>query len=250
MTANGTRYLDRRPDPADGLRLFCFHHAGGGVASFAGWREALEPAVTVFPVQLPGRERRASERRITDLGTLVDQLDEQIGSWLNLPYAFFGHSMGALIGYALAQRRVARGHQAPVRLIAGAFPSPSLGAPLGHVANLDDDSVAALLERIGGMSEITRRYPLWTAAAVTLFRDDLRICHSYRPPAGDRPLPCPVDVCIGAADPLVSRADAEAWAANTMTGCQVHQFPGGHLFLTESRDQLLSVVRKVLAQPA
>lgn len=247
MMARSTLYLDRRPDPADELRLFCFHHAGGGASSFAGWREALEPAIAVFPVQLPGRERRASESRITDLTRLINELDKQVGPWLDRPYAFYGHSLGALIGYALAQRRLARGNPAPVRLIAGAYPGPALPAPLSAVPGLDDETLAALLVDIGGMSEVVRRYPEWTAAAIALLRDDLRICHSYRASASDHPLPCPVDVCTGISDPLVSRADADAWAAHTTAHCGVHVLPGGHLFVTECREHLLRMVADLLS---
>jgi surfactin synthase thioesterase subunit len=250
MLARSTPYLDRRPDPADPLRLFCFHHAGGGAASFTGWREALGPAVAVFPVQLPGRERRAGEARITDMARLVDELDRQVGPWLDRPYAFYGHSLGALVGYALAQRRLARGNPAPVRLIAGAYPGPALAAPLSAVPELDDETLATLLVDIGGMSEVVRRYPEWTAAAIALLRDDLRICHSYRAPGTDRPLPCPIDVCTGLSDPLVSRADADAWAAHTTDRCAVHVLPGGHLFLTESRERLLRIVRGLLSGSA
>lgn len=250
MPAKGTPYLDRRPDPADRLRLFCFHHAGGGAASFTGWREALGPAVAVYPVQLPGRERRAGEARITDITRLVDELDRQVGPWLDRPYAFYGHSLGALAGYALAQRRLARGHPAPARLIAGAYPGPALAAPLSAVPELDDETLAALLVDIGGMSEIVRRYPEWAAAAIALLRDDLKICHSYRAPAVDRRVPCPIDVCTGVSDPLVSRADAAAWAAHTTGPCEVHVLPGGHLFLMESRERLLSVVGGLLSGPA
>jgi surfactin synthase thioesterase subunit len=241
-----TPYLDRRPDPADELRLFCFHHAGGGAASFSGWQQALEPHVSVYPVQLPGRERRAGEARITDLGELIDDLNRQVGPWLDRPYAFYGHSLGALTSYVLAQRRLADGNPAPVRLIAGAYPGPALSAPLRGTSELDDEAVGALLVEIGGMSPIVRRYPEWSAAAIALLRDDLRICHSYRPPANDRPLPCPIDVCTGDSDPLISRADADAWTAHTTADCEVHVLPGGHLFLVESREHLLGVVASLL----
>ncbi|MEK8173840.1 alpha/beta fold hydrolase [Streptomyces sp. M19] len=95
------------------LRLLCFHHAGGTASSFAAWQRAFPPDVAVVPVQLPGREHRGAEPRYRDLAALVADLDDELSPLLELPYAVYGHSMGALIGHALADRRHrrARGHR-------------------------------------------------------------------------------------------------------------------------------------------
>src|SRR5262249_29407396 len=76
-----TRYLPpgTRAAPPAALRLFCFPFAGGGASAYARWGQRLGPDVAVLPVQLPGREGRMSEPRITDLDALVDDLDAQLG---------------------------------------------------------------------------------------------------------------------------------------------------------------------------
>jgi glycosyltransferase involved in cell wall biosynthesis len=83
-------------------RLFCFPHAGGGASAFARWERMLPAGVAVCPAQLPGRESRVSEPPLADMGALVQALAEAIQPHLGRPFAFFGHSMGAVVAFELA----------------------------------------------------------------------------------------------------------------------------------------------------
>ncbi|MFI9387648.1 thioesterase II family protein [Kutzneria sp. NPDC052558] len=242
-------WLDVRPGPADRLRLFCFHHAGGGVSAFRGWRAALAPDIAVYPVQLPGREARVREPRITDLATAVAAIGRELDPWLDRPYAFYGHSMGALIAHTLTDRLLAADRPLPARLLVGAFPGPLLRAPLAEVSGMSDDQLVELLLRIGGMSETVRRYPDWRAAAISLLRADLSLCHGPRPPAGPA-LPVPIDVVAGAADPLVSPGDVDAWATHSTVEVRTHVVPGGHFFLHDKENGLLDLIRSALGPVA
>lgn len=257
-TATPSRFLTRDPDgPHDAavpLRLFCFHHAGGAASTFAGWQRALGPSVSVLPVQLPGREGRAREPRARDLTELVAALDADLGPRLDRrPYAFYGHSMGALVAHALTRSRFERGRDLPERLVVGACPAPHLRTPLDAAADRSDQELSDFLIDIGGMSPTVLRYPEWRSAATALLRDDLRLCASDpyrdRPPPGTgsgvgagtgvgvgvgvapfAPLPCPIEVFVGDADPLVPVHRAAAWRAYTSAGCRVHVSAGGHFF--------------------
>ena len=73
------------------MRLFCSHHAGSGGSAFNCWGKALKPSVEVIPVEVPDRQRFAMLRR------LVDVVRARLGSTLDQPHMFFGHSFGALL---------------------------------------------------------------------------------------------------------------------------------------------------------
>lgn len=238
MTGPGTRYLRRAVDPASRLRLFCFHHAGGAASTFASWQKAFGPDVAVLPVQLPGREERTREPSISDLDTLVAELDEGLGPWLNMPFAFYGHSMGALIAYRLAERRAGRGSSGPVRLLVGGYPAPDSAPPLELIERLSDAELTRWMVAIGGTSAELLRYPEWLAPAIRLLRADLRLCGSQGSAPGRRPtgpgrtlLTCPIDAFTGSEDPLVTAEGASGWARHTLAECRVHTVPGDHFFL-------------------
>src|SRR5262249_9592351 len=122
----GTPYLTARPGPGTSLRLFCFHHAGGGASGFGDWQQAPGPAVAGPPVQLPGRERRIREPRCTELAALTPELADHLDPYLHQPHAFYGHSMGALVAWDLVTFRAAAGRRLPEALLVGACTPPHL----------------------------------------------------------------------------------------------------------------------------
>jgi surfactin synthase thioesterase subunit len=246
------RAEDYLPHPVDRnapLRLFCFHHAGGAASAFAGWIGELAPATGVVPVQLPGRERRVREPRILRMADLVARLDHHLDDAMRAPYALYGHSMGALVAFRLAQRRAARGAPGPVALLAGAASAPHLPSTAAALAEEPDERLEQWMSDIGGMSPMLREHPRWRAAAVALTRDDLRLYAEDRAGPGE-PLDCPVHVFAGAADPVVPLRAAGAWESHTRAGCHVHTVPGGHFFVRDQWPSFLARLRPVLAAAA
>jgi surfactin synthase thioesterase subunit len=247
VTRPTSAYLPAGAEQHRGTRLFCFHHAGGGASMFGDWQRELGPHVSVLPVQLPGRERRASEPRFTRIDDLSADLDRQLGPLLDgAPYAFYGHSMGAIVAYRQTLLRAARGRSLPFRLMVGAYPPPHLLAPITEALELTDEQLARWLVDIGGMSELVLAYPDWVKAALDLLRDDLLVCQSHRPP-GKRPLDCPIDVFAGADDPLLPLAQVSGWAEHSTESCQVHTMPGGHFFIQESSSVFLRTLAPLLS---
>jgi surfactin synthase thioesterase subunit len=89
-------------------RLFVFPHAAAGASAYR-LAAYLPDAVEVCTVQLPGRENRLAEPALTSLDDAVAALAPLIADHTDLPYAFFGHSMGSLIAFETARRLRALG---------------------------------------------------------------------------------------------------------------------------------------------
>ena len=231
-------YLALEPDATAPVRLFCFPHAGGSASSFHGWARALGPQISVVPVQLPGRENRIREPRLRDMTVLVEQLATHLGPWLTRPYAFYGHSMGALVAYNLARLRAAAGRPAPARLVVSAFPAPHRPSATVPIGDLTDEGLIRWMVRIGGMSAELAHYPQWQRTIAATVRDDLAVCGSHRHVDG-APLDCPIDVFAGTSDVLVSRDDVLAWARHTRAGFRSHEVTGGHFFPREQGQAFL-----------
>ena len=223
--------------------MFCFHHAGGGSSLFQNWERALSPGASVWPILLPGRERRMSEERFVSLDELVADLDRQLGPFLGVPHVFFGHSMGALVAYRLACHRRARGAPLPRALLLSAYPAPHLPSPFPLVDDLGDSQLAQVIEGIGGL---TADLPAeWRAELVAVARDDLRLCESYVA-TGEEPLACPIHAFGGDADPLVDSEDLRAWDRYTTDPVEVHILRGNHFYLRDAPEPLLRELRPLL----
>ncbi|MEV5341278.1 alpha/beta fold hydrolase [Streptomyces sp. NPDC052676] len=228
------RYLAVRPTPGKpGVRLYCFHHAGAGAMTYAGWQRRVGPGVTVLPVRLPGRETRRREDRITDGAQLVEELQSDLGPLLQEPHAFYGHSLGALVAYRFAEHRVRAGLRPPELLAVGACSAPQLPAPVLETLlspELPDDE---LIRSLGDQESIPaplRNRIGWLAGTLATLRADLLLAQNLRS-APMSPLPCPLDAFAGEVDRLVSASEVHAWKECTTTRFRFRTVRGGHFFV-------------------
>lgn len=234
-------------NPGARLRLFCFPYAGGGARTFGAWAANLpgdlERDVELWAVNLPGREATLADAKFTDLGTLVEALRPQIIPFLRTPFVFFGHSMGALIGFELARSLRAAGRDGPVHLVVSAFRAPHLPDRRTAVHDLPDADLIAALRKLGGTPPEVLREPELMDLLLPLLRSDLRICETYVHQK-DEPLDCSLTAFGGAGDPEVSRNDLEEWRSHFRGPFDLYLFPGGHFFLQTAQALVLRILAR------
>jgi medium-chain acyl-[acyl-carrier-protein] hydrolase len=233
------RWITRpRPSPRARLRLLCLPHAGGGASSFRGWADALPPEVEVCPVQLPGRENRIAEPAFDRVPPLTEALADAVEPLLSLPFALFGHSNGALIGFELARTLRARGRPGPVHLFASGRRAPdvSLNRPPTH--HLPDAELLADLQELGGIPPQLLEHPELLAVLLPTLRADVAIHETYAFQE-QPPLAFPITAYGGLADPRTPLASLEAWGRHTAGPFVTRLFPGGHFYLQEQRTVVL-----------
>jgi surfactin synthase thioesterase subunit len=109
-----------KPSPHASLRLFCFPYAGGGSVIYRSWTAGLPETTELWCIRPPGRESFRAERPFTQLVALVEVLAPVILPYLDVPFTFFGHSMGGLISFELIHELHRQHDFVPVRqFIAG-----------------------------------------------------------------------------------------------------------------------------------
>lgn len=132
------------------IRLFCFPFAGAGSLIFHAWPDHLPAEVEVCPVQLPGRGTRLKEPPFTRLPPLVEALAQALIPLLDKPFAFFGHSLGALISFELARRIRRESGLLPVRLFVSACDAPEIPHRGRAVHDLPKAELLTELRRLNG----------------------------------------------------------------------------------------------------
>jgi medium-chain acyl-[acyl-carrier-protein] hydrolase len=194
--------------------------------------------VEVCPVQLPGRENRIAEPAFDRLPPLVQALADAVEPWLDRPFAVFGHSNGALVGFELARTLRARGRPGPVHLFASGRRAPDVPAERAPIATLPEPEFLAELQALGGLPAALLEHRELLALLVPTLRADVAIHETYvfRDEAA---LACPITAYGGLTDPRVSRPSLEAWARHTASAFVMRLFPGGHFFLQDDRDAAL-----------
>ncbi len=227
-------------------RLFCFPYAGGGTAVFRQWPDELPGDVELCIPCLPGRDARVDEPPATAMAPLVAALAREMQPLLTLPYALFGHSMGAFIAFDLAHELSAMGI-GPAHLFASAQRGPRVPYPAQPIFGLPDaDFLAAVRERYQAMPEPVLRQPDLMAVLLRMLRGDFTLVEDYRYRATIR-LTCPVTAFGGRDDPQIAGEQLEAWSLETSEAFDLRQLPGGHFFLNGARPELLAIIRRRLA---
>ena len=235
------------PRPAARLRLFCFSYAGAGGAMYRTWLDALPPSIELCAVQLPGRENRFREPAFTSMQRLVEAMVPALSPALDLPFAFFGHSMGALVAFELARALHALPHVAPLtHLLVSGRKAPHLpedDAPMRGLA--DDAFIAEIGRRYGGIpDEVLRERDLLDLLLPGL-RADMTAIETHTHLAGPQ-LRCPIDAYGGDADPRATAGQLAAWRDHTLAGGRVRTFPGGHFYLNDAAVRA-SLIRALLS---
>lgn len=216
------------------VRLFCFPHIGGGASAFRHWPAAVPPYVDVCSVQLPGRESRLGEEPIRRMEDLVVALHAGLRDALDLPFAFFGHSLGALVAFELARRLRETASAMPVHLFVSAHRAPQLPLEVPLGAGSGGDDLVGRLKRVGGTSSEVLANPELLELVMPALRADSELwkAYVYRP---QDPLETPISTFGGVADVWVRRAQLERWREQTTVAFKLRLLPGGHFFLRERR---------------
>jgi surfactin synthase thioesterase subunit len=229
------------------LRLFCFPYAGAGTPVFGRWQEGLPDSIVVHPIELPGRGGQFTAAPATRMDTLVGVLAEQMQAYLTEPFAFFGHSMGALVAFELARAIRQRAGVEPVAMYVASQPAPQLQHAERELHNLPDAELTAELRRIGGTPQEVLANDEFMALLLPTVRADLEVCETYAY-SEDRPLSCPIIAYGGAEDPDVSTEDLKAWADHTTGAFAFATLPGGHFFIDQNRREVLAALSASLAR--
>ncbi|MET7422810.1 alpha/beta fold hydrolase [Dactylosporangium sp. NPDC005555] len=229
-----------------GARLVCFPYAGGSATYYFPLSAALAPDVEVLAVQYPGRQERRRERRVDNVPDLAAGVADALLDHSDRPFAFFGHSMGAVVAFETARRLQSAGLRTPVHLFASGRRAPSCRRS-DRIHQRDDAGIVAELLRMGATSPQLLQDEEVRASIVATVRADYRAIETYTAEPGAT-VRCPVTVLVGDADPQTSVDEAAAWRHHTAGPCDVKVFPGGHFYLNTARAEVIDTIRSTLSE--
>lgn len=227
------------PAPRARMRLFCVPYAGVGASLYRPWGRALPPKIEVCALQLPGREGRLRESPFRDLDRLLDAAVPALRPWLDLPFAFFGHSMGALVAFELVRRLRDEGPGKVAHLFVSGRRGPELPQRHPPISDLPDgEFVEEVSRRYDGIPDEVRQHQELLDLLVPGLKADLALLEAYvyRP---STPLDCALTAFGGREDAEATEAELATWCAQTRGPFTIRRFDGGHFFVQASSSQVL-----------
>jgi len=242
----GQAFLIARPDPASRMRLFCFPHAGGGPNFYFPWTQPLGPEIECVRVQYPGRAQRHNEEPCATVVALAEEIASHWHSLSEKPFAFYGHSFGALVAFELARLLRRRAIPGPRQLFAGCSRAPHLELPFPAIHTLpEDEFIQAIQSRYGEIpAEVIRDRELRDLFIRPLLAD-FTAYEMYKP-APEPPLTIPITAFAGSDDKAAAPAGMQEWSRHTDNQFELIVLPGGHFPADSSQEMIIGTIRKRL----
>lgn len=228
------------------LNLFCFPFAGGGTAAYHPWLRLLPAGVALHSIRLPGRESRLREAPYVRIGPLVEDLADALASQLEMPFVFFGHSMGALLAFELLRCLRRRRAAQPLHFLVSGHRAPQLpdpDPPLYHLP--DDELIREMDERYNGIPQAILESPELLQLFLPTIRADMTILDTYEYGA-EPPFSFPISAFGGDRDASVNREELQAWHTQTQGTFRLRIFAGDHFFVQSAQAQVLQAINDEL----
>jgi len=226
--------------------LFCFPYAGGGASIYRSWASDLAAPIEVCAIQLPGRERRYSEPPIRRVAHAIDLLLPALRPYLDMPFAFFGHSMGTLLAYEMARRLSATIGAMPRCMFVSGHRGPYLPRRRRLWHALPTGELIAELKALNGTPPEVFEHQELLDLVLPILRADLELVETYVPVPGPL-LSCKVIAMAGDDDPDVPEADLRAWHTVTDGDFKAIVFGGDHFYINTARHTVVQSVRQEMA---
>jgi medium-chain acyl-[acyl-carrier-protein] hydrolase len=227
-----------KPNPGASLRLFCFHYAGGNAQVFNHWPSYLPPTVEVGMVQLPGRGHRLTEPIISRLPLLSRAIAQAIQRYLDKPFAFFGHSLGALLCFEVARSLRREFRLEPAQLFISSTHAPHLRTQVESLSTLPKTALIEKLRAFNGVPQEALRNDELMDLMLPTIRADFEVSETYEYHP-ETPLDCPLTIYGGIEDHEVERERLGAWSDLTTGPSNLRMFPGDHFYFNTSQSLFL-----------
>ena len=174
---------------------------------------------------------------------LVEALAEALVPWAGPPFAFFGHSMGAAVGFELARWLRRRGQTQPCALLVSGARAPQFRRDHDPPPDPNEEEMIDELRRLEGIPAEVLDHPDLMRVLLPALRADTALYRRYVY-TEEAPLSCPIRAYGGDADPNVRCDHLRAWAEQTAASFDLHLFPGGHFYLQTAMPELLAALSR------
>lgn len=227
-----------KPHPHASLRLFCFPYAGGSSLIFRPWLKSLSTTIEVCPIELPGRGMQMKLAPFARLEPLIKSLAPALLPHLDKPFAFFGHSMGALVSFELTRLLRKKYGVSPVHLFISGRRAPQIPNLDPPIHALPEPEFIEELRGLNGTPQAVLENTELMQFIIPILRADFAVMETYVY-TPELTLNIPITTFGGLQDPEVSVDQLQAWEEQTHSSFFQQMFPGDHFFLHSAQSSLL-----------
>lgn len=229
------------------VNIFFLPFAGASHYSYNGFRRYIPDFINMIPLELPGRGKRLAEPLLTNINGMVDDLFNQIKSDPHHPYAIYGHSMGATLGYLLIKKIEKENGRKPAHLFVSGR-TALFSAREKALHSLPKEAFIEEIKGYGGIPQEVLKEKDLIDFFEPILRADIQANETYKGEAIE-PIDVPITVMLGTEDKTTVN-QALKWPEMTTRKTQVKQFKGGHFFIFSHLPRISQILSRTLEEVA
>lgn len=231
------------------IKLFCFPFAGGSAALYSAWAKHLHPIIKLIPVELSGRGRRFAEPFTPTFNDMLADIWKIVRNELNdAPYAFFGHSMGSVLGFELARTLKEQHYPDPLHLFLSGSDAPEIRDTTKKTHLLPNDKFLEEVKRIEGTPDLFFEHQELIDLYLPVLKNDFAVIEQYVYEEKPHKLDCDMSILYGNAENF--EGDLTRWRKHTNKTCGFQEFAGGHFFLQTHQEKVINFVNYTIMRAA
>ena len=230
------------------IKLYCVPYAGGSATVYYRWKKYLDADIELKPLELAGHGSRIGEPLYSDRAQAVDDFFGKMKDTIAYsPYALFGHSLGGMICYDLAQKIAAENFPPPRHIFISGKGAPHVYRTDKRIFHLMDERMFRdeLLD-MGGTPPELFDDPELELTFLPVLKNDMRLAETN---TGEgelfRPLDTDMTIFSGLED-RITPEECEPWKEHTTGCCKIYYFKGGHFFIHEEWQQIARLANDIL----
>ncbi|XLS30272.1 thioesterase II family protein [Flavobacteriaceae bacterium M23B6Z8] len=227
-------------------KLFCLPYAGGSAHQiYRLWKDYLDESIELHPLELAGRGSRVGDRLYRNLEEAIEDVYKQMKDHiLTTDYAFFGHSMGAILGYKVLQKIDELKLPSPVHAFFSGRRAPHCKSrkrkPYAEMTSIElEDELKAM----GGTPPAFFEYPELKKVFMPIIKGDLAIADTLLDRSEIKPFNYDISLFLGKDEDVIPE-EAKEWKICTEQKFSIQYFPGGHFFLNSQIKGIVGTINR------
>jgi surfactin synthase thioesterase subunit len=225
--------------------LFCIPHAGGSATSYYSWMSKWDQRFRIIPLELPGRGIRFKDQAYETIEEVVADFYDVIQPHMEtgVPYALFGHSMGAIIAFELCHKLSRSGGAKPIHCFFSGSKAPHLVVLESEERReWTNEKIIQKITTLGGTPQAVLQDEEMLKLYLPQIRSDFLMLDDYKFDINRAPLDINISV-IGGKEDDITKEELIVWRQNTTGMCNVNLFAGGHFYLFHTVQRITDYVR-------
>jgi medium-chain acyl-[acyl-carrier-protein] hydrolase len=227
------------------VRLFCLPFAGGSSFSYRSIERYISPKIDMFTIELPGHGTRMNEVPIDRIEELVPRIVYGIQNYLDIPFVFFGHSMGALLAFEISRYLESHYQKKAEHLFLSAMRAPHLPSKFPLMASLPKDDFLKNVKQLEELPENVLKSPEMLDMFLNIMRTDFALCENHSI-SNRASINTPIFAFCGSQDTFAIPDDVKKWDQYTNKHFEFKLLKGKHLFCKSSGKEIAETINQIM----